>query len=87
MCPCNVVIPFQLEFERRKPDGTTTLGLLNPPADAHPGEMGYSHTHLGLAASRLQAGVNSLHGFKEDKRNKVTPGENRPDRSGLPKTW
>ncbi|XP_075438231.1 bromodomain-containing protein 7-like, partial [Ascaphus truei] len=63
----------ELEFERRKPDGTTTLGLLNPPTDAHPGEMGYSHTHLGLAASRLQAGVNSLHGFKEDKRNKVTP--------------
>lgn len=26
----NFIILFQCEFERRKPDGTTTLGLLNP---------------------------------------------------------
>ncbi|XP_063168740.1 bromodomain-containing protein 7 isoform X1 [Candoia aspera] len=62
----------QCEFERRKPDGTTTLGLLNP-AENIAGEMGHSSVKLGSAAGRLQSGVNTLQGFKEDKRNKVTP--------------
>ncbi|KAM3828930.1 bromodomain-containing protein 7 [Vipera latastei] len=62
----------QCEFERRKPDGTTTLGLLTP-AENLAGEMGPSSVKLGAAAGRLQSGVNTLQGFKEDKRNRVTP--------------
>ncbi|XP_053305538.1 bromodomain-containing protein 7 isoform X2 [Spea bombifrons] len=63
-------ISSQVEFERRKADGTTTLALLNP-GELYPGEPGSAI--LGPAAGRLQSGVNSLQGFKEDKRNKVTP--------------
>uniref|UniRef100_A0A8D0BJL5 Bromodomain containing 7 n=1 Tax=Salvator merianae TaxID=96440 RepID=A0A8D0BJL5_SALMN len=62
----------QCEFERRKSDGTTTLGLLNP-AENNSGEHGQSSVKLGVASGRLQSGVNTLQGFKEDKRNKVTP--------------
>ncbi|XP_039208356.1 bromodomain-containing protein 7 [Crotalus tigris] len=62
----------QCEFARRKPNGTTTLGLLTP-AENLAGEMGPSSVKLGAAAGRLQSGVNTLQGFKEDKRNKVTP--------------
>ncbi|XP_074865056.1 bromodomain-containing protein 7 [Carettochelys insculpta] len=62
----------QCEFERRKPDGTTTLGLLHP-FDPNAGEPGYNPVKLGMTAGRLQSGVNTLQGFKEDKRNKVTP--------------
>lgn len=62
----------QCEFERRKPDGTTTLGLLHP-VDPIIGEPGYCPVRLGMTTGRLQAGVNTLQGFKEDKRNKVTP--------------
>ncbi|NP_001082592.1 bromodomain-containing protein 7 [Xenopus laevis] len=64
------VVNSQFEFERRKSDGTTTLALLSP-GDLYPAEAG--HGILGSTAGRLQAGVNSLQGFKEDKRNKVTP--------------
>ncbi|NWX82075.1 BRD7 protein, partial [Nothoprocta ornata] len=59
----------QCEFERRKPDGTTTLGLLNPD-DLNTSEPGYCPVKLGMTAGRLQSGVNTLQGFKEDKRNK-----------------
>ncbi|XP_020663227.2 bromodomain-containing protein 7 [Pogona vitticeps] len=62
----------QCEFERRKPDGTTTLGLLNP-AENSAGELIHGSMKLGVTAGRLQSGVNTLQGFKEDKRNKVTP--------------
>ncbi|XP_053127487.1 bromodomain-containing protein 7 isoform X2 [Hemicordylus capensis] len=62
----------QCEFERRKPDGTTTLGLLNP-AENNAAELGHGSVKLGVSAGRLQSGVNTLQGFKEDKRNKVTP--------------
>ncbi|XP_029464378.1 bromodomain-containing protein 7 isoform X1 [Rhinatrema bivittatum] len=61
----------QLEFVRRKPDGTTTLALLTPAEFAS--ESGFCPSKLGAAAGRLQSGVNTLQGFKEDKRNKVTP--------------
>ncbi|XP_073461092.1 bromodomain-containing protein 7 isoform X2 [Aquarana catesbeiana] len=61
----------QLEFERRKQDGTTTLALLNPGDTAL--EPGHGTAILGSTAGRLQTGVNCLQGFKEDKRNKVTP--------------
>ncbi|XP_036607465.1 bromodomain-containing protein 7 [Trichosurus vulpecula] len=66
------LINSQCEFERRKPDGTTTLGLLNP-VDPIAGEPGYCPVRLGMTTGRLQSGVNTLQGFKEDKRNKVTP--------------
>ncbi|KAM4017672.1 bromodomain-containing protein 7 [Anomaloglossus baeobatrachus] len=64
-------ITSQFEFERRKADGTTTLALLNPAETAL--ESGHGSAILGSTAGRLQSGVNSLQGFKEDKRNKVTP--------------
>ncbi|XP_063801411.1 bromodomain-containing protein 7 isoform X2 [Pseudophryne corroboree] len=64
-------VSSQLEFERRKPDGTTTLAMLNPVDTAL--DPGHGTTILGSTAGRLQSGVNSLQGFKEDKRNKVTP--------------
>ncbi|XP_054856637.1 bromodomain-containing protein 7 isoform X2 [Eublepharis macularius] len=60
----------QCEFERRKPDGTTTLGLLNPAENIAGGP---NSAKLGVTSGRLQSGVNTLQGFKEDKRNKVTP--------------
>uniref|UniRef100_A0A8C5Q2X6 Bromodomain containing 7 n=1 Tax=Leptobrachium leishanense TaxID=445787 RepID=A0A8C5Q2X6_9ANUR len=65
-------VTSQIEFERRKSDGTTTLALLNP-VDALTLESGQGLATLGSTAGRLQSGVNSLQGFKEDKRNKVTP--------------
>ncbi|XP_026070953.1 bromodomain-containing protein 7-like isoform X2 [Carassius auratus] len=62
----------QLEFERRKSDGSTTLGILNP-ADLSAGDPGYCPVKLGMMGGRLQTGINTLQGFKEDKRNMVTP--------------
>lgn len=38
-------------------------------------EPGYCPVRLGMTTGRLQSGVNTLQGFKEDKRNRVTPGE------------
>uniref|UniRef100_A0A8C3UEP8 Uncharacterized protein n=1 Tax=Catharus ustulatus TaxID=91951 RepID=A0A8C3UEP8_CATUS len=38
-------------------------------------EPGYCPVKLGMTAGRLQSGVNTLQGFKEDKRNRVTPGK------------
>ncbi|KAK2501521.1 hypothetical protein MC885_013295 [Smutsia gigantea] len=64
------LVNSQCEFERRKPDGTTTLGLLHP---VDPIVGGYCPVRLGMTTGRLQSGVNTLQGFKEDKRNKVTP--------------
>ncbi|KAJ1083395.1 hypothetical protein NDU88_003554 [Pleurodeles waltl] len=61
----------ELEFERRRSDGTTTLGVLIPSDPAT--DFGHGCVKLGIAAGRLQSGVNTLQGFKEDKRNKVTP--------------
>uniref|UniRef100_H3A8G3 Bromodomain containing 7 n=1 Tax=Latimeria chalumnae TaxID=7897 RepID=H3A8G3_LATCH len=62
----------EFDFKRRKSDGTTTLGVLNP-VDPSAGEPGYCPVKLGMMTRRLQSGVNTLQGFKEDKRNKVTP--------------
>ncbi|XP_049719662.1 bromodomain-containing protein 7 isoform X1 [Elephas maximus indicus] len=66
------LVNSQCEFERRKSDGTTTLGLLHP-VDPVVGDPGYSPVKLGMTTGRLQSGVNTLQGFKEDKRNRVTP--------------
>lgn len=38
-------------------------------------EPGYCPVRLGMTTGRLQSGVNTLQGFKEDKRNKVAPGK------------
>ncbi|MGH0166279.1 UNVERIFIED_CONTAM: hypothetical protein FKN15_055003 [Acipenser sinensis] len=65
-------IENQLEFERQKSDGTTTLGFLNT-VDLSMGEPGYCPVKLGMMMDRLQTGINTLQGFKEDKRNRVTP--------------
>ncbi|XP_070986472.1 bromodomain-containing protein 7-like [Oncorhynchus clarkii lewisi] len=62
----------ELDFERRKSDGSTTLALLNP-VDLVAGDVGYCPVKLGMMSNRLQSGINTLQGFKEDKRNMVTP--------------
>uniref|UniRef100_A0A7N6A5B4 Bromo domain-containing protein n=1 Tax=Anabas testudineus TaxID=64144 RepID=A0A7N6A5B4_ANATE len=68
----NRVLQCDLEFARRKSDGSTTLGILNP-ADLSAGDVGYCPVKLGLMSNRLQSGVNTLQGFREDKRNRTTP--------------
>uniref|UniRef100_A0A8C1QCL8 Bromodomain-containing protein 7-like n=1 Tax=Cyprinus carpio TaxID=7962 RepID=A0A8C1QCL8_CYPCA len=70
----NRSLQCELEFERRKADGSTTLGILNP-ADLSAGDPGYCPVKLGMMGGRLQTGINTLQGFKEDKRNMVTPVE------------
>ncbi|XP_035602489.2 bromodomain-containing protein 7 [Oncorhynchus keta] len=62
----------ELDFERRKYDGSTTLAILNP-VDLVAGDVGYCPVKLGMMSNRLQSGINTLQGFKEDKRNMVTP--------------
>lgn len=37
--------------------------------------MGYCPVKLGMMSSRLQSGVNSLQGFREDKRNQISLGK------------
>ncbi|XP_030621748.1 bromodomain-containing protein 7 isoform X2 [Chanos chanos] len=68
----NRALQCEVEFERRKPDGTTSLGILNP-ADLSAGDPGYCPVKLGMMAGRLQSGINTMQGFKEDKRNMTTP--------------
>ncbi|CAL8404275.1 unnamed protein product [Boreogadus saida] len=68
----NRSLQCQLEFWRRKSDGSTTLAFLNP-ADPSAGEAGFCPVKLGMMNNRLQSGVNCLQGFREDKRNWVTP--------------
>ncbi|XP_066510087.1 bromodomain-containing protein 7-like isoform X2 [Hoplias malabaricus] len=68
----NRSLQCELQFERRKSDGSTTLGILNP-ADLSAGDPGYCPVKLGMMGVRLQTGINTLQGFKEDKRNRVTP--------------
>lgn len=62
----------ELDFERRKSDGSTTLAILNP-VELVAGDVGYCPVKLGMMSNRLQSGINTLQGFKEDKRNMVTP--------------
>ncbi|XP_029282948.1 bromodomain-containing protein 7 isoform X2 [Cottoperca gobio] len=66
------VLQCDLEFVRRKSDGSTTLAVLNP-ADPSAGDVGYCPVKLGMMSNRLQSGVNTLQGFREDKRNRITP--------------
>lgn len=37
-------------------------------------DVGYCPVKLGMMSNRLQSGVNCLQGFREDKRNRITPG-------------
>uniref|UniRef100_A0A8C9ZWG4 Bromodomain containing 7 n=1 Tax=Sander lucioperca TaxID=283035 RepID=A0A8C9ZWG4_SANLU len=68
----NRVLQCDLELARRKSDGSTTLAILNP-ADPSAGDVGYCPVKLGMMSNRLQSGVNTLQGFREDKRNRITP--------------
>ncbi|XP_057710730.1 bromodomain-containing protein 7 isoform X2 [Corythoichthys intestinalis] len=69
----NRVLQCDLEFSRqRQSDGSTTLAFVNP-ADPSAGETGYCAVKLGMMSTRLQSGVNCLQGFREDKRNRITP--------------
>ncbi|XP_033847503.1 bromodomain-containing protein 7 [Periophthalmus magnuspinnatus] len=68
----NRVLQCDLEFARQKTDGSTTLAILNP-ADPAVGDVGYCPVKLGMMSNRLQSGVNCLQGFREDKRNRITP--------------
>ncbi|XP_056134885.1 bromodomain-containing protein 7 isoform X1 [Lampris incognitus] len=68
----NRVLQCELEFARRRADGSTTLAILNP-ADPSAGDAGYCPVKLGMMSNRLQSGVNTLQGFREDKRNRITP--------------
>ncbi|KAL1007465.1 hypothetical protein UPYG_G00087180 [Umbra pygmaea] len=68
----NRSLEHELDFKRRKSDGTTTLAILNP-VDLTAGDVGYCPVKLGMMSNRLQSGINTLQGFKEDKRNMVTP--------------
>ncbi|XP_035538036.1 bromodomain-containing protein 7 isoform X2 [Morone saxatilis] len=67
----NRMLQCDLEFARRKCDGSTTLAILNP-ADPSVGDVGYCPVKLGMMSNRLQSGVNTLQGFREDKRNRIT---------------
>ncbi|XP_041791991.1 bromodomain-containing protein 7 isoform X2 [Chelmon rostratus] len=67
----NRVLQCDFEFARRKSDGSTTLAILNP-ADPSVGDVGYCPVKLGMMSNRLQSGVNTLQGFREDKRNRIT---------------
>lgn len=40
-----------------------------------PTDVGYCPVKLGMMSSRLQSGVNTLQGFREDKRNQITLGK------------
>ncbi|KAA8596110.1 hypothetical protein FQN60_011401 [Etheostoma spectabile] len=68
----NRVLQCDLDLARRKSDGSTTLAILNP-ADPSAGDVGYCPVKLGMMSNRLQSGVNTLQGFREDKRNRITP--------------
>ncbi|XP_028330977.1 bromodomain-containing protein 7 [Gouania willdenowi] len=68
----NRMLQSDVEFVRRKSDGSTTLAFLNP-ADLSVGDVGYCPVKLGMMSKRLQSGVNALQGFREDKRNRICP--------------
>ncbi|XP_003969597.2 bromodomain-containing protein 7 isoform X1 [Takifugu rubripes] len=67
----NRLLQCDLEFARRRSDGSTTLAIVNP-ADPAVGDVGYCPVKLGMMSSRLQSGVNTLQGFREDKRNQIS---------------
>ncbi|XP_077567785.1 bromodomain-containing protein 7 isoform X2 [Stigmatopora nigra] len=69
----NRVLQCDLEFSRQKQaDGSTTLAFVNP-ADPAVGESGHCAVKLGMMSTRVHSGINCLQGFREDKRNRLTP--------------
>ena len=68
------VAKFQIGFLRRQADGTTTLNILNPGNTGLMDERSRV-VDLGTITGKIQSGAGSLTGFREDKRNKVTPGK------------
>ncbi|XP_078458238.1 bromodomain-containing protein 7-like [Lampetra planeri] len=61
----------KIGFLRKDEEGLTTLAIVNPAdSDSH-GES-YPVT-LGMLVGKLQFGTSCLQGFKEDKRNRITP--------------
>lgn len=44
-------------------------------------DAGYCPVKLGMMSTRLQSGVNTLQGFREDKRNRITQGKSVPPKS------
>ena len=64
---------LQIGFLRLKDDGTTSLNILNPGNDGILNEK-ERVINLGTLTGKLTSGTSSLLGFREDKRNKATPG-------------
>lgn len=64
--------PEKIGFLRRRPDGTTTLNILNPDNDGIVSEK-ERIVDLGTLTGKLTSGTGNISGFKEDKRNKANP--------------
>ncbi|XP_029637603.1 bromodomain-containing protein 7 isoform X2 [Octopus sinensis] len=62
----------QYGFLRRRKDGSTSLTILNPENDGKVSDT-EKVVNLGGLASKLTNGTGVLTGFKEDKRNKISP--------------
>ncbi|GAB1608311.1 bromodomain-containing protein 7-like [Argonauta hians] len=62
----------QYGFLRRRKDGSTSLTILNPENDGKVNDT-EKVVNLGALASKLTNGTGVLTGFKEDKRNKISP--------------
>ncbi|XP_072021522.1 LOW QUALITY PROTEIN: bromodomain-containing protein 7-like [Amphiura filiformis] len=60
----------KIGFLRQDKNGTTTLNILNPDKR---GQQDSRVVNLGMLTPKLTHGTGSVPGFKEDKRNKVTP--------------
>ncbi|KAK3085828.1 hypothetical protein FSP39_009255, partial [Pinctada imbricata] len=59
-------------FLRRRSDGSTSMTLLNPDNDGIVSET-EKVVNLGSIIGKLTSGSGTISGFKEDKRNRVTP--------------
>ncbi|KAI8519643.1 Bromodomain containing protein 7 [Branchiostoma belcheri] len=62
----------KIGFLRRDEEGNTTLAVVNPDSATEPGDEVHT-VNLGMLVGKLSTGTSSLPGFREDKRNKVTP--------------
>ncbi|XP_066290970.1 bromodomain-containing protein 7-like [Branchiostoma lanceolatum] len=62
----------KIGFLRRDEEGNTTLAVVNPDSATEPGDEVHT-VNLGMLVGKLATGTSSLPGFREDKRNKVTP--------------
>lgn len=55
-----------------------TLDKMKKELNFPPTDVGYCPVKLGMMSSRLQSGVNTLQGFREDKRNQISLGKIPP---------